>query len=439
MTETNTKGTDPSKDSENQPSLIFRDEALAHFSTPSDMNKIFTLTRPHTWILLIIFGVLIWGAISWSVLGRIPITIQAQGILIPQEGIFDTVTAPEGVNIIQEMPLKVGDHVQKDQVIITLENPELAKNIADRKNYIEELKGKLESIKQEAVLSLQTKKENNQKQKEIIKRRLEVKDDHQKNLEDFLQKKQELLKKGYSNITDILGLENQINVLKEEELRAKEQMIQMDQDEISTKELWQQKEREIALKLADEERDFNNLKTRYESSKVIKSPIEGKVISIHRQIGDKVLVNEPIITISHGDEKTLEALMYINPLDGKEVKENMTVYMIPSYLEKEKSGYIVGKVSHISSYPETAKTLMATLQNEDLVKKFSESQPPLSARIKIETDPKNPGQILWTTGKHNEDTALSPGTWIYGRIVIKELSPLSIILPELKKFLGMDR
>ncbi|MBX9976772.1 MAG: hypothetical protein K2X98_00780 [Alphaproteobacteria bacterium] len=129
--------------------LIFRDEALSHLSSPGDMNKLVTLTRPYTWILLIIFIMLTGIGILWSIYVRIPITLQGQGILIPKGGIFESITAPEGVNTIQELTIHPGGLVTKDQIVALLDNPELKKNIADRSYYIDVLKEKMIAIQKE--------------------------------------------------------------------------------------------------------------------------------------------------------------------------------------------------------------------------------------------------------------------------------------------------
>lgn len=109
------------------------------------------------------------------------------------------------------------------------------------------------------------------------------------------------------------------------------------------------------------------------------------------------------------------------------MKVGMKVYMIPTHLEKEHVGYVQGEILEVSPYPETVRSLMSTLQNEELVKKFTESSPPISARVRIIKDS--------SKGKKSpiELFKLSPGTWIYGRVIVERRSPFAIIIPEIKK------
>lgn len=409
--------------SESQP--IFRDEALAHISTPSDVNKVISVVGSGTWLLIAVFVVVALMALGWLFYGSIPITLQGQGILIPKGGIFETISSPEGLNTIKELTVKTGQIVEKDQVIAVLDNPEASKTIIVRTNYVADLKKKKEQLSKEAEQSIAEKKEHYEQQKKIIEEGLKTKVDYRKHLENNLNKQKGLLEKGYAKQQNVLDVETQLNALKDEDLRNKEKLVQLQKELMVDEENWSQKLRDITMKLDDEERDLNNLKSRQEAIKAIRTPRGGKVISIPHKVGDNVNANEPLVTISHGDENQLEALIYLNPLEGKEVKVGMKVYMIPTHLEKEHVGYIQGEVIAVSPYPETVRSLMSTLQNEELVKKFTESSPPISARIALTKE----------KGKNTpiELTNLSPGTWIYGRVVVERRSPFAIIIPELKK------
>jgi HlyD family secretion protein len=427
MLDTPKEDTDPKQQAE--PCVIFRDEALAHISTPNDVNKIISVVGSGTWILIAMFVVIAGIALGWLFYGSIPITLQGQGILIPKGGIFKTVTSPEGFNIIEGLPVQTGQIVEKDQIVALLDNPELTKTIAVRTEYVADLKKKRGDLATDAAKSIKEKTEHYEKQKKIIEDSLKTKVDYQKHLETNLEKQRILLGKGYAKQQNVLDIESQLNALKEEDLRSKEKLVQLQKDLLVDQENWTQREREIVLKLTDEERALEDLKTRQETTKTIKSPLRGKVIGIHHKIRDSVAANEPLVTLSQGDETQLDALIYLNPLEGKEVKVGMVVYMIPTHLEKEHVGYIEGEVIEVSPYPETVRSLMSTLQNEELVKKFAESSPPISARVSIKKDhqknKKSPIDFL----------KLSPGTWVYGRVIVERRSPFAIIIPAIKKML----
>jgi HlyD family secretion protein len=414
---------------ESQP--IFRDEALAYISTPNDVNKLIKVIGSGTWILIIVFVVAMVMGLGWLFWGSIPITIQGQGILIPKEGVFKSINSPEGFNTIKELNVKSGQYVEKDQVLVLLDNPEISKNIEVRSAYIADLRKKQEDLTKEAEISIKEKKINYEKQKKIIEDSDTSKFEFRNHFENNLQKQRAMLEKGYASHQNVLDAESKLNALREDATRNKEKLVQLQKELMVDQENWDQKEREIALKLGDEERGLNDLKTRQETTKTIRSPITGRVTGIYHKVRDNVPANEPLLTVSQGDEDQLEALIYLNPLEGKEVKVGMKVYMIPTHLEKENVGYVQGEVMDVSPYPETVRSLMSTLQNEELVKKFTEASPPISARVKITKDPTKASKATI------EQFKLTPGTWIYGRVIVERRSPFEIIIPEIKKTIEM--
>jgi len=408
---------------------IFRDEALDYISTPNDVNKIISIVGAGTWLLIVVFFAIVGLALGWLFYGSIPVTLQGQGILIPKGGVFKTVRSSDGLNIIKDLPVKIGQIVEKDQVIAVLDNPETTKAIVVRTKYIDDLKKKRDDLRKDAVKSIQEKTANYENQKKIIEDGLKTKTDYQKGLEENLEKQRMFLKKGYARQQNVLDVESQINAVKEETFREKEKLVQLEKALIVDRESWSQREREIDFKLMDEERGLEDLKTRQETISTIKSPLTGKVIAIQHKARDNVNTNEPLVTLVQGDENQLEGLIYLNPLEGKEVKVGMEVYMIPAHLEKEQVGYIQGKVADVSPYPETMSSLMSTLQNEELVKKFEEPSPPISVRISIVNDPQKDKNSI-------AHFKFSPGTWIYGRVIVKHHSPFSILIPAIKKLVG---
>ncbi|MBM3468996.1 MAG: NHLP bacteriocin system secretion protein [Alphaproteobacteria bacterium] len=406
---------------------LFRDEALEYISTPNDVNKIISVVGNESWILVSVFIAITVLGLVWLFYGSIPITVPTQGILIPKSGIFRTITSPDGLNIIKEMAVKKGQSIKKDQVIAILENTELTKAIALRKNYIRDLKAKRSQLISEALHDLRIKQKHSNEKKTILQESLSRKAGYKEYLLELIWKEHLLLREGYTKEQNIINLEKELNILEEEETQTKDHLIKIEKDLLTDQENWRQKERDISLKLSDELRDLNNLKTRNEAASTIRSPIHGQVISLQYEMGDQVAPNTPIAVVSQGDNSQLEALIYLNSLEGKKVQVGMDVYMIPTHLQREQIGYIHGKVIEVSSYPETIRSLMARLQNEELAKKFTESNPPISARISINTQ-----------GMHSplNHLNLTPGTLIYGRVVIERRSPFAILIPEIVTLVG---
>lgn len=66
---------------------IFRKSSLEKLSSPEQLDKMIVITLPSFWIALAGAGVIIVAALVWSILGRLPINVEATGIYINQKGI----------------------------------------------------------------------------------------------------------------------------------------------------------------------------------------------------------------------------------------------------------------------------------------------------------------------------------------------------------------
>ena len=53
---------------------IYRQHALEHVSSPERLDQLLRVVRPQSWLLLLSIGFALALAVTWSVLGRIPIT-----------------------------------------------------------------------------------------------------------------------------------------------------------------------------------------------------------------------------------------------------------------------------------------------------------------------------------------------------------------------------
>ena len=61
---------------------IFRKEALERLQSPDQLDQLLFVVKPQAWLLLAVVTLLCSVAVAWSILGRIPITINGAGALI---------------------------------------------------------------------------------------------------------------------------------------------------------------------------------------------------------------------------------------------------------------------------------------------------------------------------------------------------------------------
>ncbi|GAB4374044.1 MAG: hypothetical protein Kow00121_17940 [Elainellaceae cyanobacterium] len=104
--------------SEDSKTSIFRQESLERLSSPEQLDQLMQIVTPKSWLPLATLGCLVLLGLIWSIVGRIPITATAQGVLV---------TPADGSNELVALSFfdpKQGDRIQPGMQIIIV--PELA-------------------------------------------------------------------------------------------------------------------------------------------------------------------------------------------------------------------------------------------------------------------------------------------------------------------------
>ena len=100
---------------------VFRKQALAHMSSPEQLDQIMMVTSPAGWLSLAGLGLLLGGILLWGFLGSIPTTIEGTGILLPPQGI-GAVQAPVP-GYIKEVLVEPGEHIATGQRVAVITGP----------------------------------------------------------------------------------------------------------------------------------------------------------------------------------------------------------------------------------------------------------------------------------------------------------------------------
>ena len=91
---------------------IFRKESLDRLSSPERLDELVQVITPKDWLPLVALGGLVVCGLMWSILGRIPLTVGGQGVLLRSRQVIEIQSPISGQ--LQELKLNVGDCVKKD-------------------------------------------------------------------------------------------------------------------------------------------------------------------------------------------------------------------------------------------------------------------------------------------------------------------------------------
>ncbi|MEQ9367546.1 MAG: NHLP bacteriocin system secretion protein [Coleofasciculus chthonoplastes F3-SA18-01] len=125
---------------------LFRQESLERLSSPERLDQLMKVVSPKDWLPLATLGSLVGIAFIWSIVGRIPITASGQGVLIYPRQVVDVQSTSSGQ--IKELKVKVGDRVNADDVIATVELPEIQKQLQQQKEKLKELQQQNRGVNQ---------------------------------------------------------------------------------------------------------------------------------------------------------------------------------------------------------------------------------------------------------------------------------------------------
>ena len=97
---------------------------------------------------------------------------------------------------------------------------------------------------------------------------------------------------------------------------------------------------------------------------------------------------------------------------------------------------MLSKVRWVSSYPSSEQGIMQLLQNEKLVGALSGSGPPIKIIADLVKDPSTPSGYKWSS-RSGPDFQVKSGTLATATITTDKRPPIALVIPALKKYLGV--
>ncbi|MCE2837612.1 MAG: biotin/lipoyl-binding protein, partial [Cyanobium sp. 49614_E6] len=118
--------------------IIFRERALESLNAPEALDQPLPLLRPGWWGLLL--GLLVLGgtALTWSIVGRLPVRIQGRGVLLRPESLVPVQSRSSGP--IEQMLTREGDCVQAGQPMARVEQVQLRLALEEGRRRVEQLR-----------------------------------------------------------------------------------------------------------------------------------------------------------------------------------------------------------------------------------------------------------------------------------------------------------
>jgi len=414
---------------------LFRQQALDAASGPGDLNRLVRVTPAASWAALAAIAAILAAVLAWAVLGSVPTVVQGQGLLLPQGGQVHEAVA-EGPGTVEVVVAEVGQRVARDQVVARISLPELAVAIAAAREVVTERQADLERVRAFSAETLARQRQAMTERRAALAGILEAALEREAQLRRRLVEQEALLAQGNTTRPVVLQARTQLNQTSQEVADARNQLAQLDLQLLDLSGQAEARNSDAERLLAEARRQVEQLEQRQARQREVRAPAAGRVTEIRAPRGAAVRAGEAVLTLEDGTE-ALEVVVFLPPRDGRRVKPGMPVRVSPGTARWEEFGAMLGRVTAVSEFPATREGMMAVLRNAELVAGFSRAGAPYMARVALDPDPGTVSGYRWSSARGG-DVAVASGTFATADVRVLEQAPITLVLPLLREFSGID-
>jgi HlyD family secretion protein len=198
---------------------IFRDKSLERLSSPEALDQLMRVVNPKSLLPLAAFGILSITGITWGFVGRIPVNVEGQGIFMHPSNIIPLQFKSAGQ--LSTLTIKPNDIVKKGQIIGSIDQTELRKQLQQQQTKLQELTSQNQASSTLQLKGIDQEKQTISQQRSNATNRIQ----ELQNLSPILKNKsQQSIQQQRQQIQQkIVGLQNLAPILKEKSRAALQQ------------------------------------------------------------------------------------------------------------------------------------------------------------------------------------------------------------------------
>lgn len=414
---------------------VFRQQALAHASSPDVPTMPLKVVGRSDWLALGGAGIFIAAAIAWGFLGAVPTTVTGSGILLRKAGGTLAITA-EDAGVVEAVLVDAGATVAKGQLVARLRLTASADRLAGAERRLAKLRDQQSQLAAYWSRDLPQQSANIDQERTAAQAALANANQAVDAAQSELTAAQQLTHDGLSTKVrldqtrqgyfDAVGRRDQL-ALKLQELEVKLLTLTNQRDQAIG---------QADLAVVSAEAEAATLRDSLKEASGIVAPQAGRVTEIAVNPGDTVAANARLMVISHGDA-ALSALVYVPAAESEWMRPGMVARVAPGTVRPEEYGTALGSVTSVSLYPASEEAMRRLLNNDALVHDLVRSGPRLAIRIDLVGDPETPSGLKWSSGR-GPNVPVGEGSLASVDVVVREQSPASLIIPALRRMLGIS-
>jgi HlyD family secretion protein len=412
---------------------IFRQEVLDRLSSPEQLNLLMRVTDGKGWLALLACGLILATALVWGVFGRVPTKVTGSGILLPMGGLAGLVAVADGQ--LTTLEVKPGDQVTRGQVVARLAQPDLVNQIDGLRKQLRELQHDLEKTQEMGTVGADLRNQTVAREKSRLVAGIAASRARRAELEERLANERMLQKRGILPKGEVQATRQELRAAEAGERAMRADLKRVALDRFSAERALETEAQSSRQRITEMEQQIKVMQERLAASSTVTSPHAGRVVDLRATVGEVVRAGQAVASLqrTEGDEE-LEALLYVDSREGKNIKPGMSVEVAPTIVKRERHGAILAVVHSVDDFPSTRNGMIQVLQNEELVDtlRAENAGAPVAVRARLRWDPASPSGYRWTSGK-GPDLQLSSGTRFAASIVTRSQRPLGLVFPLLDR------
>ncbi|MBS0540716.1 MAG: NHLP bacteriocin system secretion protein [Proteobacteria bacterium] len=418
---------------------LFRPEALESLRNPEQVGRALQLVRAPYRLVVVAVAVVLAAGLAASALIKVPISVNANGVILPQSATLESTVAAQHDGQIARLKVKAGDMVAAGDVIAEMSQPSLEHDLAlarDEEAGATQRLHDIQQLQKQSTATLEPLHALQAKEAEESIRRLTVRE---ADLTKLTSDSTALRANGVVSLDRLLQLRGQLSETQDAIAAKKAALLSLRVEWAEKANQYARETKELEEKADQADRQVRRLEAQLGEASVVRATQAGRVTEIKLVPGDLVRFNSAVIGLlpeaTDGTKaNTLIAIALVPLNEGKKVAPGMQSYIDPASVRRDVYGEIPGKVVDISSTPATPEFLRNILRNDELVRKVTEGGPTFLATIELERDPSTPSGYAWSASKGPE-MQLTAGTALRAEIQTEQVSLLGLLMPALRQLL----
>jgi HlyD family secretion protein len=417
-------------------SRLFRKVALDRLSSPEQLDAMVQVVTLRSWIALAPFISLLALALAWGIFGSIPTKVTGKCLLIQTGGLRDVTAGSAGR--ITEMTVKVGDILTVGQTVALLAQPDIAERIRTSEDRMAELRRQESELQGQISRAQGLSRSLVEQQRSALERQITAAQERSRVVNERIKSQQSLFEQGLITRQTLLNSQNELAATQQEIENARSQLQQASLRGAEDDKRALQEITAARNQISETRRSLQSLQSNLALATQVTSSYAGRIVELKAGPGTLISQGSALLTVESADggRNELEAVIYIPATEGKKVAQGMDAQIVPSTVKREEHGFMLARVHAVSEYAATAESMLATLQNRQIVQELAAGSSPIEVRATLQAADTASG-FRWSSAD-GPPFKVRTGTLGTAEIVVHRQAPITLVIPLLRKSLGLD-